>query len=180
MIEKQFAANEVSRLAGLNWFPREPLPLNELILAVQSAATEVIAVYVVSEWLREQSEAPKPAQIRRMIWEENDKCEKAEKQEDWALTAPGSNHCKRCHGCGFYGGLIGGKYAGEWKWCDCEAAQVKQERDPEFIDVANKERVELIERINRATKTKRGRTEPMHHVTQTIAALSGEEYTVEF
>ncbi len=87
-------------------------------------------------------------------------------------------NCLTCQGFGYYGGHIGGRYAGEWKWCTCDAAANRRIEEPDFVDVANKERAELIERIaKQKIKTRDGK---MHHVTATIAALSNENYHGEW
>lgn len=56
----------------------------------------------------------------------------------------GSDACSRCQGHGIYGGHIGGKYDGPWKWCDCEAARHRQGLEPSLIDEANVARNKLL------------------------------------
>ena len=73
MIEEKIAKREILRLAGLNYFPRLDLPLKELISALQAAATDAIAVFVINEWLAYQTQCPKPADLRRLVWQENEK-----------------------------------------------------------------------------------------------------------
>lgn len=193
MIEKHFAAEQVNRFSGLDWFPREAAPLKELTSAMQSAANEFIAEYVTGEWLREEIRAPKPAELRRMIWGENEKRENLDKQKLSACRICGGTgfqiisrgpytgarecpcrtqevppfpECGPCQGLGYYGGQIGGRYHGVWKWCDCAAGAEAQRTNPELVDVANRERSELMDRLIKRTGL--------------IAALAADTYHGEF
>ncbi len=67
MIDKSIAARQLERLSGLNFFPKEAPAKKELLLAMQVALTEDIAAQVVSDWLAESGECPKPADLRRNI-----------------------------------------------------------------------------------------------------------------
>ena len=60
---------------------------------------------------------------------------------------PSANHCGRCQNCGYYGGQIGGKYAGPWKWCDCQAAKLMQHEEPGALDEMDAVREKLIRRM---------------------------------
>ncbi len=69
MIDSTTASKQIQRLCGLDFFPKnEPAALKELRLAAESAATPAILVSVVDSWLREQTQCPKPAELRRIIW----------------------------------------------------------------------------------------------------------------
>jgi|ERR1700723_310364 len=45
--------------------------------------------------------------------------------------------CSRCYGHGIYGGHIGTKFDGPWKWCDCPAGVERQQRQPALIAESN-------------------------------------------
>ena len=67
MIDKTQAIQQLERLSGLDFFPKEKPAKKELVLALQSAITEDIAAQFVSDWLAESNTCPKPAEIRRAI-----------------------------------------------------------------------------------------------------------------
>ena len=73
MIDKQAASQQMERMAGLDWYPREGRAQIELIQAIEAAENEFIAAYVVGEWIKYHTECAKPADIRALIWEENNK-----------------------------------------------------------------------------------------------------------
>ena len=52
--------------------------------------------------------------------------------------------CATCQGHGFYGGVIGGRFAGAWKWCDCAAGRERQVHEPNLIAEANVAREKCI------------------------------------
>mgnify|MGYP001165934442 CR=1 FL=1 len=67
MIDKATAARQLERLTGLDFFPREAPAKKELLLAIQDAVNEAVAAQVISDWLRESSACPKPAELRRAV-----------------------------------------------------------------------------------------------------------------
>ncbi len=67
MIDSKTAARQLERLAGLDYFPKEAPAKKELRLAIECALTEQIANSVVSDWLAESNNCPKPSEIRRLI-----------------------------------------------------------------------------------------------------------------
>src|ERR1700678_11476 len=115
MISPTEAAAQLERLSGLDFYPRakdQDAAVKELRLAAQSAETAGILRQVVDDWVSTQRECPKPADLRRLIWERNESTNSAtpEKPEKW--------DCMRCHDSGLYGGILAGRYAGPWKWCE--------------------------------------------------------------
>ena len=54
--------------------------------------------------------------------------------------------CRRCGDDGIYGGKIGGEYAGEWKWCTCQAATARERAEPSLISLCNEIRGKLLGR----------------------------------
>lgn len=71
MISEAFAKKQLMRLSGLDYFPKETAAITELWLAVRAAENEGIAESVISEWLAMVREAPKPADLRRLIHDKN-------------------------------------------------------------------------------------------------------------
>ena len=55
--------------------------------------------------------------------------------------------CRTCFDCGLYGGLIGTKYDGPWKWCECPTGVRRREREPGLVAEANTAREKLIRRF---------------------------------
>lgn len=112
-------------MASLDWFPREAAPLNELVYALQASANEFIAAYVVEEWLREQTAAPKPAELRRMVWVENEK-----RDDELRRNKP---KCPICKGVGMilvtggFSKLDGRQYTGA-KDCECRREAIERDR----------------------------------------------------
>ena len=171
--------SQIDRLGQLRGFPKpefEAAAYRELVLALQSANTVSEATRIVDDWVQNGRDCPFPVDLRREVY---DRQEKVSSERLIAAPVASPTHCRRCGDCGFYGGHIGTKYDGPWKLCDCRAARERIEREPDFVDVANKERTELIERFSKVQpKTKRGG--PASHVTRTIAALSYEDYRGDF
>lgn len=70
MVARNVARAQITRLAGLDCFVPTELrvaALDELARALAAAPDEIIAVGVIEEWLRTETEWPKPAQIYRLI-----------------------------------------------------------------------------------------------------------------
>jgi hypothetical protein len=110
MIEKKFAASQIDRLSGLDWFPREKGPaLSELIRAMQTAPNEVAAEFIITELVRDARECPKPSDLYRMCGNEREKIETQ------------SDGCELCGGTGMviveFSGYTGAK--------DCECRRLR-------------------------------------------------------
>lgn len=180
MIGILFAQEQVGRLLGLKCFvsnEHKAAAVKEMERAMQAAHDIASAMNFVNDWLAEQNEWPTPAQIRQLLFEAH--AGRQEYKPDAETYAPDPSHCKRCQNFGAYGGKIGTKYDGEWKWCDCEAAREKQRIEPDLVVIANQERNELIERLAKAPRLI-GRNGPHSNVIRTIAAISNEDYHGEF
>ena len=89
MIDAKEAAKQVQRLSGLDFFPKEAAAQKEMRLALECAASDAIAASVVSDWLATASDAPKPAELRRMAYDLNERHKKQVK------------YCRKCSGTGF-------------------------------------------------------------------------------
>jgi hypothetical protein len=91
MISSNQAMEQLERMSGMDYFPRgkdQAGALKELRSAVEAAATVQIAEAAVSAMVHYAVECPKPAQLRRAIWEMNEQLEKKVKD------------CPLCHGSG--------------------------------------------------------------------------------
>lgn len=123
MIDRKVAASQVERLSGLNWYPRENAPLHELNLAAEAAYNEFILAYVVDEWLKYQTEAPKPAQLRGMIWEENNKLDAERELERQEKLSQRGARCPNCHDFGVVESIKGGPLESICRYCDCSVGR---------------------------------------------------------
>lgn len=89
MIDSRMAAEQLGRLSGLDFFPKEKPAQKELRLAIEIAATEGIAERIVSDWLRYNTVSPKPSELRHLCYDENER-----HKQNLA-------RCERCGGSGF-------------------------------------------------------------------------------
>ena len=89
MIDPKEAAKQVQRLSGLDFFPKEAAAQKEMRLALECAASDAIAASVVTDWLATASDAPKPAELRRMAYDLNEKFQTQ------------ARRCQECVGSGF-------------------------------------------------------------------------------
>ncbi len=89
VIDQNQAIRQLERLSGLDYFPKDKPARRELMLALQCAITEDIAAQVVTDWLAESGECPKPANLRHNI---NSRQEALVEQR---------RRCDTCGGSGF-------------------------------------------------------------------------------
>lgn len=89
MIDAKFATHQLERLLGLNFFPSSKSAQKELVLALQSGVDETVVQSVVTEWLGSSSDAPKPAELRHLIYD---------KQQGIIQQR---RNCSVCEGSGF-------------------------------------------------------------------------------
>lgn len=79
MINQELAIEQLERLKQLDWYPvasdKGVLCAGEkdLVLALMAAATDSIAIAAVNNWVGYSKECPKPAELRKYIWDENEK-----------------------------------------------------------------------------------------------------------
>lgn len=71
MIGKREAHGQIARMTGLDFFPLDELAVDELVQALATSDTEEIAKYVVDDWLAGQSSRPTPADLHRIVSDEN-------------------------------------------------------------------------------------------------------------
>jgi hypothetical protein len=68
MISIEFAISQIARLANLDDFPRRDHALQlELANALRHAESEYQAQQAIDDWLHDSTEAPKPADIYRIL-----------------------------------------------------------------------------------------------------------------
>ena len=136
MIDAKVALRQVTRLAQMWRYPKgEPAAMNELVMAVSAANSEAIAATVIQGYLdtaKSDTLCPMPAEIRGAIYDANEKANPEAPERT-------HYHCQRCQDFGFYGGHIGGPYAGPWKVCSCAAGRGKDQ----IVDDANTVRTKL-------------------------------------
>lgn len=144
MISKHDAGQEIGRLIGLDYFPSDPKAINELVVALTYAETNIIAVAVINEWLEDQSRRPTPAALRRMVADHNEARKATMREEGDREQQAMRPDCSRCGDHGFVGGYVGTSHDGPWGWCECSVAHRKYTDDPELVDRANVARTKLI------------------------------------
>jgi hypothetical protein len=91
MISPKEALAQLERMSGLDFFPKgrdQTAALKELRLALESAHSVTIAEAAVSDIIGYCTESPKPAQLRRAVWELNEQIKTK------------TQHCSLCGGSG--------------------------------------------------------------------------------
>jgi hypothetical protein len=146
---------QISRLEQMERFPFGPEAKKDLGKALANCdsldeAREVIDEFVVDG--RAGAKCPLFGDILAAIDQRRSRKVVPIRPEPVEYT-PSANYCGRCQGCGFYGGKLGGEYAGEWKWCDCQAARLMQREEPGAVDEMNAIREKIIRRFAQRPKT---------------------------
>ena len=118
MIDKTTAARQLERLSGLDYFPREAPAKKELLLALQCAMVEDVAAQVVTDWLAESGECPKPADLRRNI---NSRQEGLMEQRRKCETCGGTGYLTRYY-LATYNGFSLGQLRGCQRIADYETS----------------------------------------------------------
>jgi len=91
MISAAEASQQIERFTGLDYWPRgedQKAARKELRLAAEVAESCEILKAVVDDWMVSQTQCPKPADLRRMIYDKN-----SERKEQLS-------HCRFCGGNG--------------------------------------------------------------------------------
>jgi len=101
MVTPEFAAEQIIRLAQLNYYPREDdyaPALRELVEAARGADSEDCLKQAIAQILYDAEDCPKPADIRRVVRIENERSrEIAESQKREAAIRP-QDLCPFCRG----------------------------------------------------------------------------------
>lgn len=146
MIEEKLAKDQIRRLSGLSFFPKDTKAVHELVNALRVCETDLQAARVITELLESAQECPAPALIRGLSYDRIE-AEKAAKVQPIRRAA----HCPQCQDFGYFGGFLpGSKNAGPWQWCDCAAAREERQRNPSVVDDANTARNKLLARYPNA------------------------------
>ena len=102
MISKELAKEQITRLAGLRKFPHgEPAAIRELLLALQTSATDEIARATVDNFVTYHTECPVPSLIRAEAWRRNQLLTPdPDPEQQWG---PRPKLCRDCRGWGTKG-----------------------------------------------------------------------------
>lgn len=108
MIDLEYAKKQVMRLAELNSFPIAVEGITELTIAAQCADSYEACDRAINEFTQYATDCPKPAELRRTIFTENERYAEHRKK----------TKCSRCGGIGFISGvfLVTKHFDGERAW----------------------------------------------------------------
>jgi len=147
MIDKRFAHDQVMRLKSIDtWLDHDNNKgvIDELVLALMAAATEPIALFVITEWIERMPKLPTPADLRAMVWAENEKRQADEQREEEAK--PARHHCAECNDSGIVESIAPGNLASVANYCRCGAGYRRRSRiatDANSPDAVNAAREKL-------------------------------------
>ena len=144
MIETKFATEQLERLSGLSFFPRpvksdtaSQAAFRELRLALECATSDAIAKRVVDDWIRQSPEAPKPAELRKLVYDEIDRAER----EDRARYKPptvAAARCQRCQDTGIAESVKTADTSSSASVCDCGQGSVTAAEEVESINASRR------------------------------------------
>ena len=105
-LDKTFCTNEIAKLSGLDFWPKEREGKLALVTALQHFDTNQKAQKFISDWLTYQTQCPKPAEIREAAYREQ---------------GDRPHGCTRCAGRMFVSErrVIDGKYYDFSAMCEC-------------------------------------------------------------
>lgn len=162
MIQSKFAGEQIDRLSGLSFFPKPvkgdtqaQAAYKELRLALECAATDAIGKLVVDDWLKTNADAPKPAELRGLVWVENERLERREADKFKPPPARVA-HCSQCQDFGIVESITADEIRSIACYCDCPAGREQQSQKP--VERINAARRKLIasENKGRITPVKAG------------------------
>ena len=140
MISKETSTHLLARLMGLSYYPRDNRAAeDDLVLALKAAHNDAIAMVVVNDWIAEQTECPKPAHLRTMIWNENHR-QFPEPEREVVVERI---HCSDCQGSGIRESTDAADLHSFASRCSCEAGRRVSDR---WIDRVNGVRQKLLKR----------------------------------
>lgn len=147
MITKETVTLQIARLMGLNYFPKGNKEAEQdLVSALCAASDDAIAMHVVNEWVAGERDCPKPADLRKLIWEENEK----RKPEQTAEETRARGNCSQCRGYGIRESIHVDNLESIASYCDCEDGRHRRMdagRDPYSVDRVNAARQKLLSRF---------------------------------
>ncbi len=138
MISFEFALEQLHRMMQLDFPPTTPEQSAEVVNALRSADTNEIAVRVIDDIMSDRTEFPKPAEIRRLMWECSERKEALDKPE-WAGTEAPVVKEKNGYRCGFVcqgWGTVGQRP--HVKFCTCDHAEYLKKSIPNWLEIANR------------------------------------------
>lgn len=141
---------QVSRLEQMEKFPHGPEAKKDLGAALAYCDSLEEAREVISEFVNDARagiKCPLVGDIREVIDQRRSRKVIPFRPVITVEYTPSANYCGRCQNCGYYGGHLDGRYAGPWKWCDCQAAKLMQREEPDALDEMNAIREKLIRRV---------------------------------
>jgi hypothetical protein len=120
MIDIAFANEQLRRLKSMKYFPSDEAAQRELVMACAVADTYDICHKVIGEMVCDSSECPAPADIRRMIYAENERHAERRKK----------TKCPICGGTGFISGifLVTKHFDGERSWTSKQRIESEPQR----------------------------------------------------
>jgi|SRR5579885_2473400 len=125
MVDGRIVADLMERLGGLDYYPRDnQMAQRDLRDAIRAAATDAIALSIVNDWIQYESKSPKPAELRRLILEEN---EKREREQDAPIER--SAHCPTCRDTGIKESIRTDNIRSVASYCSCPAGKDRQYSD---------------------------------------------------
>jgi len=183
MISSTFATEQIQRLSGLSFFPTpkkgDPASIaahKELRLALECAATDSIGKIVVDDWLKNNADAPKPAELRRAAYDENERLEREEAAK-YKPPEPRRAHCYQCQDFGIMETTDAGDIRSVASYCDCAVGRQRRAeahgRDEHCIppknpcvDCVNAARRKLVAVSNRNRVNPSSKDSPMRNVAE--------------
>ena len=119
---RQHCANQVARLAGLRYFNKAPVVLNELIGALAaSTKTDHHASAVIAAVLESMAECPTPAELRRIA---------VELLPIYSVDSQAAKDCENCGGTGW--SLSFAEYIPIRRGVECVYVRERGESEREF------------------------------------------------
>ena len=118
MSDPETLSTLLRRLLDLAFPPSNDEGVRDLTLALEAAVNDDAMTAAVDEWVRYESNCPKPAQMRKLIWEQN---QKYEPRPSRGMQLPSGNRCADCKGFGVRETTHAGDLNSVSSWCDCLA-----------------------------------------------------------
>jgi hypothetical protein len=135
-------ATIVKRLLDLAFPPSTDEGVNDLMAAVAAAVNDEVAIAAVDEWIRYQPNCPKPSEMRKLVWEQNEKATPA--PEPARAQLPSGPHCPECQGFGIRETEHDAGLTSIASFCECSAGRQKRRAEPDYVDRLHLARKKLL------------------------------------
>jgi hypothetical protein len=150
--DAELISEQLMRLGGLRGFPHRPElepAREELLSALTNCLDAKVLEQVVSDWLKEYDYCPKPADLYRVIAEENQK-----KQPTQKPPPRFSSHCLTCQDTGITESIDANDVNSMASYCSCMEGRKRANLDYDNLspDRVNKARAKLRTLDARAKK----------------------------